>query len=116
MDDLIARLEKATEGSRELDSQIAQNLWTQQFGKCRPKDLRIPTYTTSIDAAMTLVPEGVEGEVRWWKGADGNTYARACIDADLTSDVLPLYESATVRSPALALCIAALKARESSNG
>lgn len=68
--DLIARLEEATEGSRELDAEIALTVfpalmecrsdpeqgeghWIHpRYGKTYALD-----YTTSIDAAATLYPE-----------------------------------------------------------
>ena len=163
MNDLIAKLEAATEGSRELDEAIHEAIYNKPpyltgWGKAPGKgpygidlsvcdmcgapatttlDLsiqlpdyrgvceeharlakenqsawyayyRIPIlhYTTSLDAAMTLVPEGLlwavernPVSVQWW----GSVY-----DAmeDLTNSV--------AATPALALCIAALKAREAS--
>lgn len=66
-------------------------------------------YTSSIDAALTLVPDGA-----LW-GVDNDTpgsypygatrYVAWCYGKDATSDV----------SPAIALCIAALKAMEQSD-
>lgn len=81
MDNLIARVEAATGPSRELDAEIFIRVkhptWRLQTG-CEPfpdevKPGRIqepdgfawreaPTYTASLDAAMTLVPNG---EGRW---------------------------------------------------
>ena len=65
MDNLIAELERATEGSRELDAKIFRAI-----GHC-PKDFspwpfvegshwdeEIPHFSTSLDAALTLVKEG----------------------------------------------------------
>jgi hypothetical protein len=50
--DLIARLEKAAEGSRELDAAVAEEV---HAGWILEKPDR---YTQSLDAALTLVPEG----------------------------------------------------------
>lgn len=68
---LVERVEAATEGSRELDREIVTALYgepiydaEQPWGTywnndgCDVEEDDIPSYTTSIDAAMTLVPEG----------------------------------------------------------
>lgn len=102
MKELIERIEGAEEGSRELDYAIAQSV-----GLIQSKDGAVhfgqwwPYYTASLDAAMTLVPEGCKWQVSteepgpWaWVGEPG-------------SDI-PAIMAAT---PALALAAAALKAR-----
>ena len=129
---LIADLEEAEAGSRELDFQVAATLWPGREGYTTTKP---GSYTTSLDAALTLVPEGAwNGEIRWHFGElqkggyvelnlanpewlkpdydyDDPPHAHAeCIDS---------YEDQENRGPeyimprplALALCIAALKAR-----
>jgi len=104
MKDLIAKLEAATEGSRELDDAINRATGDKHLSYDPPH------YTTSIDAALTLVPK----EFRWWSLSNkdnedeffiitlrepyaGGRY-RHCAGAHLTV--------------ALALCIVALKARD----
>jgi hypothetical protein len=89
LDRAIAAVEAATEGSRELDALVAVAVrWRGDFAFS--PDLGItethsieygetvvisfggwpqwsrpaPTYTTSLDAALTLVPEGAKWEVR----------------------------------------------------
>lgn len=57
LDDLISRLVAATAGSRELDYAIWAIGDPVQFDRCMGANLS-PCYTTSLDAAMTLVPEG----------------------------------------------------------
>ena len=114
MGDLVQELERATEGSRDLDQEIrkllvAQKLSAGQGGAEVRQDMghwslgypdsNIPHYTTSLDAALTLVPPNVTWRVKggpqkrqisaWVAGWDG-------------------YAS----TPALALCIAVLRARE----
>jgi len=113
MKSLIAELEAATEGSRELDDAIWLMANRQHwFGKGWRYDLEFAAnYTTSLDAALTLVPEGwslanlydaIDQKDRPWVGAilrrDEPRYS-------LPEKVLgaPTY--------ALALCIASLKAR-----
>ena len=96
LDALVAELEKATEGSREFDAAIYIKLQA-------PLGL-IPHYTTSLDAALTLVPEGMA-----WTILSGALHA-ACVGDASTGN--PVTKAAT---PALALCIAALKARAAAN-
>lgn len=110
-DDLIARLEAATEGSRELDGAIYETVTGVRITGPRDKEwLVVPFYTTSLDAALTLVPEGLcwglnthpEDEIFNPGGAQA-----------FVSDMLEdgIYAHADAATPALALCIAALKAR-----
>ncbi len=80
--ELVARCEQAAEGSRELDLDIsevagkcgttAQHLDMRAFQKRNgrlPNDPHdsvmgwLPHYSTSLDAALTLAPEGVEWEL-----------------------------------------------------
>lgn len=124
---LIEKLEKAEEGSRELNAEIfwlidndnAQRVyWNAAFGMPRkivgpmPKGLgrlavecHAPAYTTSLDAALTLVPEGWVWSVHKYSGAPP-----AC-EGDVARDMHSLTTNAAGHTPALALCIAALKAR-----
>lgn len=62
-----------------------------------------PHYTASLDAAMTLVPEGVVFDVGWLHDM---SQARGCVAGK---------KAAYAATPALALCAAALRAR-ASNG
>lgn len=119
MDDLIAKLEAATEGSRELDVEIVFALYPESV--YRPQCVgdepifwsepyykrECPAFTTSLDAALTLVPEGQGwGVLAGEPGTDGvfhNAYVTKPRDVPL--------QSGPCRTPALALCIAALNAR-----
>ena len=135
--DLIARLEAATEGSRELDCLIHVAVHGWKLARIGPdahgenaSEFYTPTgelfdgfsyppigqidrfyhvpqrdtaYTASLDAAATLVPNGfkfyVANEVDYghacaWR--DGSKISGGCTD---------------IATPALALCIAALRAR-----
>lgn len=64
----------------------------------------VPAYTASIDAAMTLVPEGVN----WTMGGGGKECAIVIISA---GQGLTDAAHGFAATPALALCIAALRAR-----
>lgn len=134
LSDLIARLEKATGPDLELDEQIQaaisgatlekqadgrnayhhDGFWIS-IGKVLP-------YTSSIDAAMTLVPEGwrvnsgdfsVEGRFAWMLTLAGQPRTewfarRRSMTDDYDGD--PLYMSGRGKTLSIALCIAALKA------
>lgn len=136
MSELIERLEKARGPDRRLDAQIVVALdirpdWCGKKGhlwvdeKDHPNDPPIrlnelggrnsrgnppighyAKYTSSIDAALTLVPEGWE----WSVSGGPNTISSAmlCRGGDHQDDEEIDCEGAT---PVIALCIAALKAR-----
>ena len=99
---LIAELESAKEGSRELDWQIGEAL-NQGWAPDQP-----PSYTTILDSAMTLVPEN------WFWDASNNPKTGGF--ARLT-DIPAIGEQmqdvkAFASTPALAFSAAALKARD----
>jgi len=77
----------------------------------------IPRYTQSIDSALTLVPEGfyvshIGRELKY-----GGWYVKIKREADygIESDDVPRWTSGAHQPVAIALCIAALKAQESTN-
>lgn len=101
--EIIERLEKATGPDRNLDAMIH---WLMKDGVGVGATQDAPAYTGSLDAAMTLVPEGCEVDLQTrrryaaiadWRGRDYG---------------LPLGTSIDAATPILALCIAALKAGE----
>lgn len=139
MDDLIERLESAPEGSRELDAEIELDRrkfiagaaafvgWAANPDLGKGKVLgwiwdgehvnsqdEAPHYTTSVDAALTLVPEGwaIEGAMIW----PGHPISLKLLETHLeggrywhdSDDGSCEIQAATL---ALAICIAALKAR-----
>lgn len=95
IDELIAALEKAEGPSSEIDADIGLTAagWEPWLSK-------LPPFTSSLDAALTLVPEGL----MWSVGTNGDGRYRA----DVWTDVV---EIGIGCSPAIALCIAALEAR-----
>ena len=128
LDDLLARLESATEGDRELDCEIAVAVldgeieWKQANYTMEMYPVRryastmhiggiggdpVERYTTSIDAAMTLMPEG------WWVQYLGQRIKGWAVRIEAQGISIPS-STAPLRAatPALALCIAALRARQ----
>jgi hypothetical protein len=117
--DLIARLEKATRPDRVLDADIWESVgrapvgqgfyrgsseWDRHLWFAPNLSVPIespPSYTSSIDAALTLVPEGWE----WALHAEGGLYR-----VEMGDPMIGL-EGEHETAPAIALCIAALKAR-----
>lgn len=123
MKDLIERLEKATEGSRELDAEIAYHFVSLLPGVTMHKESvpgsdvfafwkygvcyncsRWEPFTTSLDAALTLVPSrlGIMWDVAKYPGESAAAYVGQ-------RDV-PMRQFVPAKTPALALCIASLKA------
>lgn len=108
---LIERLETATVGSRGFDYEIHCAIgWRDcdQGGWIRGTDCTgqgWPDYTTSLDAALTLVPDGKRWQAGWSPRVLKNECGFAIIEY---RDGKTAEQAAT---PALALCIAALKAR-----
>lgn len=124
-DELIERLEKASGPDRRLDFDIwfaaspegkierewpqdqLKMPWDQWFENWKSDRSAFPDYTTSIDAAVTLVPEGFAwqvcqenfGRAESWSRDGGRLSATTQVRADRCA------------TPAIALCIAALKAR-----
>jgi len=124
---LIERLEALSGPDREVDEAIADALFPPApFAQL--KDAPIPTgcrmwqqnghiqsalrYTASIDAAMTLVPE----ECAWnLGGSPVKGFAGAgSFGAMIEQGIDQIHGEAP--TPAIALCIAALRARSADNG
>ena len=111
MPGLIEKLEAADEGSRELDWAVECELHGWPLDHMRHAAL--PNYTTSLDDALTLAPEGWylrrlnqyhnNREPAWGWGAELRYHPNPIIG-------LSVGESRA--SAPLALCIAALRARE----
>lgn len=121
---LIERLEKATGPDRELDILIGKATSVEGWRVCDDGSVEcyvpdghefgegwiftgqeLPAYTSSIDAAMTLVPEG------WTRAVDA-TVPEAGIDVDLyPEDENALPVQGTHDSEPIATCIAALRSR-----
>ena len=107
LSDLIAWIEAASGPDRAIDWAIHLRDGLEGVGMYGAH----PAYTTSIDAALTLVPEGYAYTIY---GGDPNRKDSASLGripnpGELMADDY-VGEGAT---PALALCAAALKARQS---
>jgi hypothetical protein len=102
-DTLISRLEAALAGSRELDLSICIAIKRAVSHAIGP-----PSYTFSMDSAITLIPEGLDWEIVFArdtiaKPAEAFIYLKPfmeCGDNDRTFG--------SSQTPPLALCIAAL--------
>jgi hypothetical protein len=97
---LLSLLESADRGSSELDAQVAAAIgWRQMpdIAPCEP-----PPYSQSLDAALSLVPEWCA----WSVGCE--------IDFTPTARVFghDIHKEDFAATPALALCLAALRARQ----
>lgn len=113
LEDLIARLEAATGLDRDLDRMISHHVvYAPQPERHLELSLRdkwdVPKYTASLDAAATLVPDGY-----WWTCGHCKREEHASCGPDDGSDER---DEEGVRegfgaTPAIALCISALKAR-----
>jgi hypothetical protein len=118
---LARRCEEATGSDRGLDAQLGRAL--RRDGKAKniyqrgcyrggkPVLLRVdyvfPPYTASLDAAMTLVPApDWEWSLEIETGSDGEMFAR-CAMGDPAR-----FRDVEAKTPALALCAAALRARD----
>ncbi len=93
---LIDELEQAKEGSRELDRKV---YWRLDLPRIGNMEATIPRYTTSLDAALTLVPEDI-----WWQ----LRHEHGVYSVEVGRTIGTQQKS----YPALALCIAALKVRD----
>lgn len=114
---LISRLEQATEGSRELDAEIAKIKFGADAVRmggagwpegaiivpCYPGWQIMPAYTRSLDAAMSL------SEGRVWKIISEWTPKRSYAFV-WNGDGTSTGHESDASTPAIALCIASLKA------
>lgn len=129
---LSTRVAAASGPSRELDAEIWRAVkqsmhdrvyWTAAMGKPTPLPpwpeilasglgiaatrTHAPRYTESLDAAMTLVPDGLY----WLVGKGRSRPNEPLYDAQVFDEKRMCKEEQSETNAALALCAAALKAR-----
>jgi len=111
---LAERVEKLIGPDREVDAEIADAVhWDDPI--TFSDDARLLPYTASLDAAMTLVPEGWN----WMAGNRNQPTARAYVNngelhftgAAARKNPAQQWHEVVAATPALALTAAALRAR-----
>lgn len=114
--DLIERVESASEGSRKLDHAIADAV----LGKVKAPYVRghCEKYSTSIDAAMTLIPEKAMCDGGWRVEYHHDLKRRCHATVWLHEDAEPGdgWFTGWGTTPALALCCASLRAHMGTGG
>jgi hypothetical protein len=98
--ELIELLEKATGPAFALDMAIARAVNPQATAQTVP-----PPYSASIDAALTLVPERAIRHIEWCEGF---------VEVAVFTERHSLAHGAAA-TPALAICIAALRAKDTTH-
>jgi hypothetical protein len=137
-EELIARLEGAIEGSRELDANISAHIG-QQAGAYYVTDAersadesagewliltrsderhvttrRPPAYTHSVDAALTLVPLGLGWDLTFQR--DDHVYVASIGAVPNTRTGRFDRDQGRAKTAAIALCAGALRARIRTDG
>jgi len=102
---LIERLEALSGPNFAVEQEIVRIINPQATRLTMP-----PAYTASIDAAMTLVPEGWG---RMFNQSENGLHCNVCLARSYPTNAVVYSEAAT---PAIALCIASLRARSADNG
>lgn len=104
MKEFIDRLASASEPSRILDWEIHVRNGLNGVGSCGEH----PQYTSSLDAAMSLKPEGYQAYV------DTGVWdqAHACVWTDRPHRISG--GAVKAATPAIALCVAVMRAKQNS--
>ena len=128
---LAARVEAAAGADVQMDCDIAAAIGFEHWSPADWADAKAtdaaeglpppmmlpppPRYTTSLDAAAALVPEGFLWSVASYRGDDWKPglFCADCAPDDPSAELLCETKAAT---PALALCAAALRARAEEAG
>lgn len=112
--DVVAALEAATEGSEDLDRLIYEAMGAEEFFGCTYVDSDMPAFSTSVDAALTLVPKGW-----YWRAGRTTLFSGWAFIHQTHPDQGELGKNEFAANkehrcgewtPALALCLAALRA------
>jgi len=107
---LAERCEQAAGPDRELDAEIARFLVLAGAEDIARSRYGWSYFTASLDAAVTLVPEGWKWSLDWTQRAPYLDCAVAAAFAH-GSGINPADTEAAAKTTALALCAAALRAR-----
>lgn len=115
MTDLIKRLEETTGPDRKLDFVImlvADGKDPTEYKLNGQFADEVPRYTSSLDAALTLVPEGATVEMHLTE-KDSYAYVNVLEKVETTDgdEFVETPHSGNARTLPIALCIAALRAR-----
>jgi len=117
---LIARLEAAEVGSRELDAAVYDQLFPRltrdgkavagfpgrwPFHPGSAHDEEVPPVTTSLDATITLAERALNSNVEWSISRSNSGGHQAAVLAALTG-------SGQADTPALSMCAALLRAKQ----
>lgn len=117
IDNLIRDLEAASEGSRELDVRVQESLAQEIHPDVHAIKILhgpyIPHCTTSLDAALTLVPEGWVWSVLIDYELPGRARLYNAVPGGIHDPPVRVYTDAA--TPTLALCIASLRAWQVKN-
>ena len=110
---LTDKLQSAAQGSRELDAEIANHVAANKG--LRGFSANPPQYTTSIDAALTLVPEGWAlikiGSVSVMSKAENGAFKSHLEYEPFLMTKKTDKANGRHRLMPIAICLAALKAR-----
>lgn len=123
---LISRLEALTEPSREIDAEIAlafgwahicdqAGFWWEAPGNSEDCHIAPPRFTDSIDAALTLVPEGWALHILHGGRKEANGTQPWAATLSINGDAQTSVDAEHVSSAAMALLIAIMKAKESNS-
>lgn len=125
MTSTIKRLENLKDPDREVDAEIAKAIGWRDFisdkvpayywidEENRPR-LEVPYFTGSIDAALTLMPKINRPNFPWLAIKSNNPNNPIGCRCELWLDNVKNYNGRG-KTLAIAICIAALKARETGN-
>jgi hypothetical protein len=111
VEELIAQLEAANGADRKLDEAI----WLACGAPTKWFESKVTYYTASIDAALTLVPEGYSAEIHT---AAAGEPARAELHIPEKTQPNSMHRwrhlgtCTHLSSPAIAICVVALKVRK----
>lgn len=116
MSDLLDKLQSASEGSRELDAMIANELGIlggMAYDHWAAIEAHAPHYTTNLQDAVSLVPEGwLVDQVGEWESPVLRARGPWLAILKRPPDYKQVVRCDHAPTPALAFCAAIIKAHE----